>query len=140
MCQIPIVLLSWRLFMVELSHHSGSDIDQSDHRAKHARPRPTRFLPWKDCRSRYHPEDKGYLWGCREGHARIQGRLYLEQCSAPILSTDGREISAQELADPSNQICIRPCREVHRGPTHELGEVLGEPIRNGLQRSAIPRI
>jgi hypothetical protein len=38
MHKITTVLLSWRLFVVELPHHSGSDIDQLDHRAKHARP------------------------------------------------------------------------------------------------------
>jgi hypothetical protein len=38
MRQIVVVKLPWRLFVVEPLHHSGSDIDQSDHRAKHARP------------------------------------------------------------------------------------------------------
>jgi hypothetical protein len=33
MRQIIDVLLSWRLFVVEPLHHSGSDIYQSDHRA-----------------------------------------------------------------------------------------------------------
>jgi hypothetical protein len=140
MRQITVVLLSWRLFVVEPLHHSGSDINQSDHRAKHARPRPTGFLPQKDHGSRSRPEDKGYLWRCREGNARLQGSLYPEWCSAPRLSTDRREISSQKLAHPSNWIFSRPRREVRRGPTHELGEVLGEIVRTGLQRSTRPRI
>jgi hypothetical protein len=140
MRQITSVLLSWRLFVVESLHHSGSDIDQSDHRTKHARPRPTRFLPWKDRGSRSCPEDKGYLRRCREGNTRLQGSLYPEWCSAPILSTNHREISSQELAHPSNRICSRPHKEVRGGPTHELGEVIGELVRTGLQGSARPRI
>jgi hypothetical protein len=32
------VLLSWRLLVVEPPCHSGSDLDQSDHRTQHARP------------------------------------------------------------------------------------------------------
>jgi hypothetical protein len=50
--------------MVEPSHHSGADFDQSDHRAKHAGPRPMGFLPRQDHRSRSCIEDKGYIWRC----------------------------------------------------------------------------
>jgi hypothetical protein len=89
--------------MVEPPHHSGSDFDQSDHRAKHAGPRPTGFLPRKDRRSRSHPENKGYLRRCREGNARLQGSLYPEWRSAPCLSVDRRQASSQEPTDPSNQ-------------------------------------
>jgi hypothetical protein len=71
---------------------------------------------------------------------RIQGSLYPEWHSVPSLSTDRREISSQELAHPSNRICSRPRREVRGGPTHELGEVLGELVRTGLQGSERPRI
>jgi hypothetical protein len=38
MHQVVVVLLPWRIFVVEPPHHSGSNVDQSDHRAKHARP------------------------------------------------------------------------------------------------------
>jgi hypothetical protein len=65
--------------MVEPPHHSGFDFDQSDHMAKHARPRPTGFLSRKDRRSRPHPEDKGYLWRRGEGNVRLQGSFYPEQ-------------------------------------------------------------
>jgi hypothetical protein len=140
MHKITTILLSWRLFMVEPSHYSGSDIDQLDHRAKHARPRPIGFLLQKDYESRSRPKDKGYLRRFREGDARPQGSLYLERHSVPSLSTDREEISSQESAHPSNQICSRPREEVRRGPTHELSEVLGEPVRNGQQGSARPRI
>jgi hypothetical protein len=87
-------------------------------------PRPTRFLPHKDHGSCSRSEDKGYLQRCREGHMRLQGSLYPERRSAPSLSTDRREISLQEPAHPSNQICSRPRREVRGGPTHELGKYL----------------
>jgi hypothetical protein len=38
MCEIVVVLLPRRLLMVEPSHHCGSDLDQSDHRAEYAGP------------------------------------------------------------------------------------------------------
>jgi hypothetical protein len=38
MHEIVVILLPWRLLMVEPSHHCGSDLDQSDHRDEHARP------------------------------------------------------------------------------------------------------
>jgi hypothetical protein len=47
MCQVVDVLLSWRILMVEPPHHSGSNFDQSDHRAKHAGPQPIDFYPEK---------------------------------------------------------------------------------------------
>jgi hypothetical protein len=43
--------------MVEPSHHCGSDLDQLDHRAEHAGPRPIGFLPWKDLRPSISAED-----------------------------------------------------------------------------------
>jgi hypothetical protein len=61
MRQVVVVLLSWRILMVEPPHQSGSDSDQLDHRAKHVGPRPTRILPWEDRRSCSFPEDKGYI-------------------------------------------------------------------------------
>jgi hypothetical protein len=36
--KVSSVLLSWRLLVVEPSCHSGSDLDQLDHRTQHARP------------------------------------------------------------------------------------------------------
>jgi hypothetical protein len=71
---------------------------------------------------------------------RLQGSLYPEWCNALSLSTDRREISSQESTHPSNRICSRPRREVRGGPTHELGEVLGELVIIGLQGSTRPRI
>jgi hypothetical protein len=62
----------------------------------------------------------------------LQGSLYLEWCSAPFLSVDRRKDSLQEPTDPSNWICSRPHREVHGGPTYELGQILSEPARTGL--------
>jgi hypothetical protein len=38
MREIVVILLPQRLLMVEPSHHCGSDLDQSDHRAEHAGP------------------------------------------------------------------------------------------------------
>jgi hypothetical protein len=38
MCQVVVVLLPWRIFVVKPSHNSGSDIDQSDHGLEYARP------------------------------------------------------------------------------------------------------
>jgi hypothetical protein len=35
----------------------------------------------------------------------------------------------QELTHPSDWFCSRPHREVHGGPTNELGAVPSEPIR-----------
>jgi hypothetical protein len=126
--------------MVEPPHHSGSNFDQLDHRAKHGRPRPTRLLPWEDRRLRSCTEDKGYIWRCREGHVRLQGSLYPKQHSAPCLSADHRKASSQEPINPSDQICSRPRREVRGGPTYELGQILGGPARTGLQGSAGPRV
>jgi hypothetical protein len=38
MCQATVVLLPWYILMVKLPYHSGSDVDQLDHRDQHARP------------------------------------------------------------------------------------------------------
>jgi hypothetical protein len=50
MHQIVVLLLSWRILMVKPLYHSRFDVDQSDHRAKHAR-HPQDFYPKKtaDC-------------------------------------------------------------------------------------------
>jgi hypothetical protein len=126
--------------MVESSHHSGFDFDQLNHRAKHVGSRPTGFLPRKVRRSRSCPEDKGYVRRCKEGHERLQGSLYLERCNAPFLSVDRRKAILQELTKPSNRICSRPRKEVRKGPTYELGQILGEPTRTRLQGSAGPGV
>jgi hypothetical protein len=136
MCQVVVFLLSRRIRMVDPSHHSGSYFDQSDHKAKHVGPQPTGFLPRQDRESCSFVEDKGYVWRCQERHARLQGSLYIEWRSAPCLSVDRRQASSQEPTDPSDHICSRPHREVSGGPTYELGQVLGEPARTGLQGSA----
>jgi hypothetical protein len=60
---------------------------------------------------------------------RLQGSFYPEWRSAPHLSIDHRKVSSQEPTHPSHWFCSRPRREVRRGPTNELGEVPGEPIR-----------
>jgi hypothetical protein len=38
MCKVTTVVLSRRFLMVEMSHHYGSNLDQSDHRAEHVGP------------------------------------------------------------------------------------------------------
>jgi hypothetical protein len=76
--------------------------------------------------------NNGYLRRCREGHVRLLGSLYLERRSAPCLLADCMQASLQESTDPSNSIRSRPLREVHEGPTDELGEVLSEPARTRL--------
>jgi hypothetical protein len=38
MYQDVFVMLPWRILMVKLLYHGGSDIDQLDHRAEYARP------------------------------------------------------------------------------------------------------
>jgi hypothetical protein len=71
---------------------------------------------------------------------RLQGILYPKQCIVPFLSVDRKQASLQELTNPSDRICSRPHREVCGGPTYELGQILGEPARTGLQESAGPRV
>jgi hypothetical protein len=79
--------------MVGPPHHCGSDSDQSDHRAKHAGPQPIGVLPWKDRRSCSLPTNKGHIWRCREGNARLQGSLHQECSSAPQFPDDCRKVS-----------------------------------------------
>jgi hypothetical protein len=103
-------------------------------------PDPQDFYPGKTADHALAQRIKDTYGDVEKGNVRLQGSLYPEWRSAPSLSTDRREISSQEPAHPSNRICSRPRREVRGGPTHELGEVLGEPVRTGLQGSARPRI
>jgi hypothetical protein len=66
---------------------------------------------------------------------RIQGRFYPKRCSSPCLPIDHSKVGAKESTHPCHWLRSRPCSEVHRRTSDELGAVPREPVGTGLQGS-----